>query len=152
MAIIADIQRDITEALRRHDALTVETLRMVSASFHNREIEKRGKGDAAPLSEEEAQDTLRREVKKRREAVELFTKGGRADLADKEKGELAIIERYLPAGPSEADVAAAIERVLAANPGATKKEFGKIMGAVMKELGAGADGSLVGGLLGKKLS
>jgi len=152
MALAADIQRDLIQALKSHDDMTVGTLRMVTAAFHNREIEKRGKGDASPLSEDETLEVLRREVKKRREAIGLYEKGGRPELAEKEKAELAVLQKYLPAGVSEAEIEAAVDRALAANPGATKKEFGKVMKAAMQELGGRAEGPVVAGMLNKKLS
>lgn len=126
------IEQDMKEAMRGKEELRLSVLRMIRASIQNRAIEKRAKGEE--LTEDEVVATVRSEGKKRRDAVEGFTAGGRPELAEKERRELAIIERYLPQEADDAElgvaVKAAIEEVKPAGP----KDFGKVMASVMRRL------------------
>ncbi len=132
------IQADLTEAMKAKQELRLSVLRMVKTALKNREIEKRN-----PLEEAEALQVLQALVKQRRESVEQFTRGGRLDLAEKESKEIAIIEGYLPAAPSEAELTDAIA-VAAAQTGATSP---KQMGAVMKAARERLQGKTVDGKL-----
>ena len=108
MPFIDRIQKDLTEAMKSKDELRLSVLRMVKSALKNKEIEK-----IRPLDDAESMQVLQTLVKQRKESVEQFTRGGRADLADKETREIAIIETYLPAAANEADVDRAIEAAIA---------------------------------------
>ena len=108
MSLAERIQKDLTEAMKSKEELRLSVLRMVKSAIKNKEIEK-----IRPLDEAESLQVLQTLVKQRKESVEQFTKGGRTDLADKETREIAIIETYLPAGASEADLDRAIEAAIA---------------------------------------
>jgi uncharacterized protein len=136
MSIVERIQKDLTEAMKSRDELRLSVLRMVKSALKNKEIEK-----IRPLDEAESLQVLQTLVKQRRESVEQFTKGGRADLADKETREIAIIEAYLPAGASDADLDLAIEAAIV-ETGATSP---KQMGAVIKSAKALLSGKTVDG-------
>jgi uncharacterized protein YqeY len=136
MSLAERIQKDLTEAMKSKEDLRLSVLRMVKSALKNREIEK-----IRPLDEAESLQVLQTLVKQRRESVEQFTKGGRADLADKETREIAIIETYLPAGATEADLDRAIEAAIA-ETGATSP---KQMGAVIKSAKALLAGKTVDG-------
>lgn len=138
MALLERITAEVKEALKAGNSDRVGTLRFLVAQLHNREIEKRGKGDSSPLSDDEVADVLRKEVKKRREAADLFRQGNRADMAEKEEAELKIIQEYLPAAPNEADVRKVVSELKA--KGIT--DFSALMKESMARL-KGADGSLV---------
>ena len=133
--------------MRAKDAPRRNTIRMVEAAIKNVEIDKRGKD----LDESEILAILQRQVKQRRESIEQFEKGGREDLADNERVEIAIIEQYLPRQLSrdevEARARAVIEQVGASGPG----DRGKVMGLLMRELRGEADGSLVNAVVGTLL-
>lgn len=143
MATQTKIHEDYDRALRTRQMPLVETLRLVLSAIKNREIEKRGKTGASELSEEEVIEVVTREVKKRKEAIELYAKGGRQDLVDKEQAELKIIEVYLPPLMSEDDIRDIVKNKLAdlGNPPAS--DFGKTMGVIMKDLKGKADAQLV---------
>lgn len=145
------INKDLIQALKDKNEVKLGTLRLFLASAHNREIEKRGKGEDPDLTDEEVLEVLRREAKKRKESIEIYGKGGRLDLADKEAAELKILENYLPAqlDPKEAEkiIDEAIERV---NPSGAK-DFGKVMGEAMKKLKGIADSGLVNKIIKEKL-
>ncbi len=136
MAFIERIQKDLTQAMKMKDELRLSVLRMVKTALKNKEIEK-----IRPLEDVEALQVLQTLVKQRRESVEQFTQGGRKDLADKETKEIAIIESYLPAAPSDAEISQAIEAALA-ETGATSS---KQMGAVIKGVRARLEGKTVDG-------
>jgi uncharacterized protein YqeY len=136
MTFIERIQKDLTEAMRAKDELRLSVLRMVKAALKNKEIEK-----IRPLEEAETLQVLQTLVKQRRESVEQFTRGGRTDLADKETKEIAIIEGYLPAAPSETQLDQAIEAAL----GETGANSLKQMGAVIKAAKAHLQGKTVDG-------
>ena len=143
---------DLKDAMKSGDGFKVGVLRMLASAFHNKEIEKKGKKLDPILSEEEAIEILFRETKKRKEAMEIFTKAGRNDLAEKELKELEIIKKYLPEQLGEEEIEknikAAIEKIGANNI----KDFGKVMAEAMKELKGRADASLVSGILKKQLN
>ncbi len=144
---LPDIQKDLKEAMKAGDSDKVAVLRMLSASLKNRQIEK---GKDAELAEEEVMQVLSKEAKKRKEAVEAFEKGGRPELAENEKKELAIIESYLPKQMSREEVVAAVEKILAGIE--DKSNAGIVMKAVMGELKGKADGKLISEIVKSKLS
>jgi hypothetical protein len=136
MALVDRIQKDLTDAMKSKDELRLSVLRMVKSAFKNKEIEK-----IRPLEEAEALQILQTLVKQRRESVEMFAKGGRTDLADKETREIAIIETYLPAGASAEEMDRAIEAAIAETGANSPKQ----MGAVIKAARAKLEGKSVDG-------
>jgi uncharacterized protein len=136
MTLAEKIQKDITDAMRAKDELRLSALRMVKSAITYKEDEKRRK-----LDETESVQLLQTLVKQRKESIDQFGKGGRQDLVDKETKELAIIESYLPAGASDAEMDAAIAKAIA-ETGATSI---KQMGAVVKSAKAALEGKTVDG-------
>ncbi|HTU32840.1 MAG TPA: GatB/YqeY domain-containing protein [Candidatus Acidoferrum sp.] len=136
MTYIDRIQSDLTAAMKGKDELRLSVLRMVKAALKNKEIEK-----MHALSDLESLQVLQTLVKQRKESVEQFTKGGRTDLAEKEAKEIAIIEEYLPAAPSDAEIQRAIEEAVE-EAGADSL---KHMGAVIKAARARLEGKAVDG-------
>ena len=151
MPLHQKIDDDLKSALKSRDVFTVGVLRMLSASLHNRSIEKKGKGQDAELTDDEVQEVLGREAKKRKEAAEIYEKGGRPDLGSKEKQEFILIKAYLPEEMGSEEIEKVVEGVLAQMGSVTQKEFGKVMGEVMKQLKGRADASTVSAILKKKL-
>jgi uncharacterized protein len=136
MALIERIQKDLTEAMMSKDELRLSVLRMIKSALKYKEIEK-----VRPLDAAESMQVLQTLVKQRRESVDQFAKGGRQDLVEKETREIAILENYLPAAPSDAELNEAIE-VAIAETGATSP---KSMGAVIKAAKARLEGKTVDG-------
>lgn len=151
MTLEAKIKSDFITAFKARNAEVADTLRMLQSALHNRIIEKKGKGEEATLSDEEVLEIIRRESKKRKEAANLFTEGGRADLAEKELKELKILEVYLPAQMSEEDIRKEVAAVIASMGPVDPKDFGKVMGAVMKQLKGKADAGLANKILKEQL-
>src|ERR1700739_4577452 len=108
MPFIDRIQKDLTEAMKSKDELRLSVLRMMKSALKNKEIEK-----IRPLDDAESLQILQTLIKQRKESAEQFARGGRADLADKETREIALIEAYLPAAPTDAEIDGAIEASIA---------------------------------------
>jgi uncharacterized protein YqeY len=124
--------------MRGGDALRRDVLRMASNAAYN--VEKRNQ---RPLTDDEYVAVLTREVKTRRESVEAYEKGGRADLADKEKAEIAILSEYLPQALSDAEVDALINEAIAATGATNARDLGKVMGWLSPRTRGRADGKVV---------
>jgi uncharacterized protein len=139
MPLVEQIQKDLTEAMKSKDELRLSVLRMVKSALKNKEIEK-----IRPLEEAEALQILQTLVKQRRESVEMFTKGGRTDLAEKETREIAVIESYLPASASTEDMDRAIEAAISATGANSAKQMGAVIKAAREHLaGKTVDGKVL---------
>lgn len=136
MSLAETIQKDLVAAMRAKDELKLSVLRGVKAAIKHREVEK-----IRALEESESIGILQMLVKQRKESIEQFTKGNRPELAEKETKELAILESYLPAGASVAEMDAAIDKAIAETNATSMKQ----MGAVVKAAKAGLEGKTVDG-------
>lgn len=142
------IQSQMTDAMRNKDQLRLSVLRMMKAAVKNKEIDK-----MKPLDENEVMAVLNTLVKQRKDSVEQFRNGGREELAQKEEAEIKIIEEYLPAAASEADIRKAIDEAVEETGAASMKDMGKVMKAALARLaGKSADGSRVSQMVKEKLS
>ena len=148
MSLKQQVISDLTASMKAQDAARTSTLRMVKAAFMNREIEKGGE-----LDDEEMMKLLRSLVKQRRDSVEQYEKGGRQELADKEKSEIVVIEAYLPVAASRDEIEKAIDAALAETGATSMKDMGRVMKAAQTALaGKNADGRVVSDLVKTKLS
>ncbi len=130
-----DINNAVKDAMRAKDERKLSTLRMVNSTIKNADIAARGEGKP-PLTDADLLGVFQKMIKQRQELVELYDKGGRAELADQEREEIAIISAYLPKQMSEADVKAAISAAVAETNAAGMKDMGKVI-AVLKAKYAG---------------
>jgi len=146
MTLADRLQEDLHRALRAGDSLRVSTIRLARAAIHNASIE-RGRA----LTDAEIEEIITREMKRRREAIEAFGKGGRDDLVQKETLELAILSEYLPPQLSEADLRAIVAEAVAQVSAAGPQDMGRVMGAVMPKVKGRADGGLVSRLVREAL-
>ena len=155
------IQAAIKEAMRSKDELRLSVLRMLSSAMHNREIEKRTKsGKSEELAEEEITASIRSEVKKRRDSIAEFEKGGRKDLVEKESSELKILDGYLPQELSDEEIEKIVKEVIGSIGEVTPKpfdkaqgrDFGRVMGEVMKKIKGQASGDRVSDIVRKVLT
>jgi len=136
MSLAEKIQKDMTDAMRARDELRLSVLRGIKSAIKLKEVEK-----IRALDETESIQILQTLVKQRKESIEQFTKGNRLDLAGKETKELAIIETYLPAGATDAEMDAAIAKAIADSGANSIKQ----MGAVVKAAKAALEGKTVDG-------
>jgi uncharacterized protein len=147
MTLREKIQEDFKQSMKSQNADRLGTIRMLTAALHNREIEKKSKTNESVLTDEEVLEVIQREAKKRREAAELYTRGNRNDLAEKEKKELLIFQEYLPKQLSDDEVKKVLAEIIAKSGVKTEKDFGKLMGEAMKALKGKADAKKVGEML-----
>jgi uncharacterized protein YqeY len=147
MSLKERIISDLTASMKAQDAPRTSTLRMVKAAVMNREIEKHGE-----LDDEEMSKLLRSLVKQRRDSVEQYEKGGRQELADKEKTEIEVIEAYLPQAASREEIETAVAAAMGETGANSMKDMGRVMKAVQTALaGKNADGRTVSEIVKAKL-
>ena len=150
MSLQATIDRDFTAALKHQDLEALSALRLLRAELTM--TEKSRPRDGQPLSEDEVLKVIRSAVKKIQESIEEYTKGNRPDLVDKEKKDLAVMERYLPAALSDEQVAELVKAARAELPAGQRDNFGAVMGAVMKKTANTVDGNRVRDLVTQELA
>src|SRR5687767_1999840 len=129
MSLKETIISDLTAAMKAQDGGRVSTLRMVKANLMNRKIEKGGE-----LTDEEVQKALQSLVKQRRDSIEQYEKGGRAELAAKEALEITHIEAYLPQAATPEEIEQAVAEAVAETGGSSMKEMGAVMKAAQAKL------------------
>ena len=147
MSLKAEIQEAVKGAMKSADALTLSTLRLLLSAVHNEEIRVRKE-----LTTEEIQKTIVTLCKQRSEAIELFRKGGREELAQKEEAELAILQRFLPQPLSEDEVKCLIQASIAETGATGIQDLGKVMKLVMPKVSGRSDGKRVNELARTLLS
>ena len=136
------IKNQIKEAMMAKDAVRLTVLRGLSSAVTNDLVDK-GRTPQGELTDEETLAVIRRQVKQRKDAIEQFTVGGREDLVESEKAELAILEVYLPQMMSEDEVRKIVETKKIELAITDPKDKGKLMSEIMKELKGKADGMIV---------
>ncbi len=146
MNISDGLKKAAVEAAKARDQVKLDTVRMASSAIHYREIEKR-----SPLEEAEGMSVSFPLCKQRKEAMEQFEKGGRADLVAKEKRELEILLSFLPPQLSRDEIAAKARQVIEAVGAKSRQDMGKVIKVLMKELAGKADGAMVSSVIGELL-
>ena len=130
-----DIKQALVDSMKAGDTARRDTIRLIQAALKNRDIELRGSANA-PEDDVLATEVLQKMVKQRRESIELYEKGGRAELAAAERAEVAVIESFLPAQMDDAQIAAAVDAIVTETGAGSVKDMGRVM-AVLKERHAG---------------
>ncbi|MCY0900768.1 MAG: GatB/YqeY domain-containing protein [Firmicutes bacterium] len=138
MGLGAQLSEDLKQAMRDKDKVKLSVLRMVKAAVRNAEID--GRRD---LSDDEVIGVLRKEVKQRRETIATLEGSGREDLIAEAEAEILVLSAYLPAALSEAELIAIVREVAEQVGAVSKADMGKLMPAVMKRVGAAAEGRTV---------
>lgn len=146
MGLKVKLSTDMKDAMRAGDKLRLSTIRFLLSELKNAEIAK-----GEELSDEETVEIVQRQIKRRREAIDQYRKGGREDLAEKEEAEASILERYLPKQLTDEEIIAVIEEAISQTGASSKKEMGKVMGAVMPKVKGKADGARVSRLVSERL-
>jgi uncharacterized protein YqeY len=164
MSLKVKIQEDLRAALVQKRELELSVLRMLVSAVNNKETEKKTKiwkenPDLSPekiqkgaeLSEEEIFDAISSEIKKRREAIEGFEKGGRKESADKERAELEILQKYLPAQMPEEEIKKLVAEAIKNSGAKEMKDMGKVMGMITAQMKGKADMSQVSRIVKESL-
>ncbi len=146
MALADRLAEDLKKAMLAGDALRVSTIRLARAAIHNMTIE-RGRA----LTDDEVIEVLGREMKRRREAIEAFTKGGRDDLVRKESLELAILAEYAPAPLSPEELRTLVAAAIAQVQAKDARDIGRVMAVVMPKVKGRADGAAVNKMVREQL-
>lgn len=141
---------DLKTAMREKDALALGTIRMLKSAIKNAAIEKGGAG--AELDDAEISTVIRKEVKKRQDAIESYRGAGRDELAEQEEAELALLNAYLPEPLGEAEIAAIVDAAIAETGASSRKDMGQVMKLVQERVAGRADGKTLSQAVMAKLS
>lgn len=141
------LQQDMKEALKSGDSFKRTLLGMVLSAVKNKEIEKRSE-----LGEDDTIAIISSEIKKRKDAIEQYEKGGRLELAEQEKNEAEMLMVYMPEQMSEEDVRTEVKKAIAETGAKDIKEMGKVIGAIMARVKGKADGQVVSRLVKEELT
>ena len=124
-----DLQKALKEAMLAKDTATTGAVRLIIAGQKEKDVEARGKGQEK-ATDAELLSMMQGMIKQRNDSIKMFIEGNRPELADKEKAEIAVIERFLPKQMSEAEAEAAVKAVIVETGAASMKDMGKVMGAL----------------------
>ena len=150
MTLQQRVDSDLKEAMRAKDATKLNVLRMLKSALKYAAI---AKSDAeAELSDAEAVQVIRKQAKQRQDSIESFEKGGRAELAEKEKEELAILNTYLPQGMTCDELAKVVRETIAELGATSKAQMGAVMKALQAKVGGRADGKTLSSEVQKQLT
>ena len=144
------VDSDLKEAMRAKDVTKLAVLRMLKSALKYAAIAK--SGAEAELSDAEGVQVIRKQAKQRHDSIESFEKGGRAELADKEKEELAILNTYLPQGMSPDELAKVVRETIAEIGATSKAQMGAVMKALQVKVGGRADGKMLSAEVAGQLS
>lgn len=148
MELREKIMADVKSAMVSKDTLKLNTLRFLQAAIKNKEIDSRPN----PITEKDVMDVIKKMVKQRKESIAQFQTAGRQDLVDQEAAELKVMEAYLPAQMSEAEVAKIVTEVIEKLGAKTQKDMGPVIKEVMARTAGQADGKMINELIKSKLS
>lgn len=144
--MISKIWEDLTKALKAKDKLKVSVIRLLIADIHDQKIEKQ-----AELTDEEVVALIRKGIKQRQEAIDLYLQGKRGDLVAKEKEELDILNTYLPQQLSPQELEKIVKDTISLSGVSGPQDFGKVMGLVMGKIKGRAEGNLVAQIVRQSL-
>ena len=142
MTLKEQITEDMKSAMRAKEAERLGTIRLLLAAIKQREVDERITVDDAGIIA-----IIEKLIKQRKDSIEQFQKAGRTDLVDQESKELGILQAYMPAQLSEAEVQAAIQKTISSLGAAGPQDMGKVIGALKAQLAGNADMGMVSGLV-----
>ncbi len=146
MCLSARIERDYIAAYKAKDALILSVLRLLKSAVKNMQVEK-----MRPLTDEEVFEVVMRQVKQRQDSITQYSEAHREDLAAKEQAELDILQQYMPPPLETEALAGVIDAAIAAIPGATMREMGKVMNSILAEYKGRVDGKVLSDMVREKL-
>ncbi len=147
MTLAQRLQAELKDAMRDRDELRRDTLRMVLAAAQNAEKQAR-----RPLSDEELLGVLKREVKTRRESIEVYEKGDRPDLAAKERSEIEVLSGFLPAALAEDELRTMVREAIAESGATSARDLGRVMALLSPRTRNRADGRQVSAMVAQELA
>jgi uncharacterized protein YqeY len=147
MSLKEQLTDDMKAAMRAKESARLATIRLIIAEVKRKEVDEQ-----TELNDDQVVAVIEKMVKQRKDSISQFEAGGRADLAEIEKGELAILSAYMPAGLSDEEIAAEVAAAVAATGAAGPQDMGKVMGVLKPKLAGRADMTVVSGLVKKALT
>ena len=147
MSLKAQITEDMKAAMRAKESARLATIRLIIAEIKRKEVDEQ-----TELNDQQVVAVIEKMVKQRKDSISQFEAGGRADLAEIEKGELAILSTYMPAGLSDEEIAAEVAAAVAATGASGPQDMGKLMGVLKPKLAGRADMTVVSALVKKALA
>jgi uncharacterized protein YqeY len=147
VSILERLEKDMVKAAKARDAERLGVIRFVRSRAKNRQIELKRE-----LKDEDVTEVLARIAKQHRESIEQFTQGGRDELVESEKRQLAIVEEYLPEQLSEDEISGIVDEAIAETGASGPRDMGAVMKAVMPKVKGRADGKVVKGLVQARLT
>ncbi len=145
--LLDKVNQDLIIAQKSRDSMAVSTLRLLLADVKNAQIAK-GKD----LTNEELIDQIQKSAKRHKESIEAYQKGGRADLVNKEKAELELLNKYLPSQLSDEEIAKVVDDVISSSGASGVSDMGRVMGEVMAKVKGRADGNVVSKIVRSRLN
>jgi uncharacterized protein len=149
MNLETKVMAEMKDAMKSKDEASLRSLRAIKAEIIKAKTEP---GAGGVIDEAIEQKFLQKMVKQRKDSLEIFEKQGRADLAEKEKEELAVIQRFLPTQLSEIEVTAIVQAIITETGASSTADLGKVMGAASKQLSGKADGKMISSIVKNLLS
>jgi len=143
---LATINKQIVEAMKAKDEIRLSTLKLLSSALHNAKIDKRG-----DLTKEEELTVVRREAKKRKDAIEAYKKVGADKRAEREEKELLVLQEFLPEEFSDEEILKLVDEAVVATGASGSQDMGKVMGRVMAKAKGRVDGERVAEMVRRKL-
>ena len=145
--MLEKLQQQLKESMKNKDEMRTSVLRMLISEFKYAQIEKK-----SALDDAEATQVVKRAIKKRKEAIEMYEKGGRSDLASKESAELKILQEFVPAEMDEATIRQKVDEVIAELGVTEKKDMGRVIKEVLARYKGLIDGKMAQKIISEKLS
>ena len=142
----------LKDAMKAKDKSATSNLRLILAALKDRDIAARSRGKSDGVDDSEIVDLLQKMVRQRHDSIEMFQKGNRQDLVEKEQGEIMVIERFLPKQLSDEETRAAVDEVVSELEASTIKDMGRVMGVLKTRYAGRMDFGKAGGLVKARLS
>lgn len=142
----------LKDAMKAKDKQATSTLRLILAALKDRDIAARSRGNSDGVGEDEILDLLQKMVRQGRDSIEMYQKGDREDLVEKEQSEIEVIERFLPKQLGEDETKAAVDEVIGEQEASTIKDMGRVMGELKKRFAGRMDFGKASGLVKARLS
>ncbi len=146
------ITSGLKEAMKSKDAARLATLRLITAAIKDKDIALRGEGNEAGVTDKDVLGILAKMVKQRQESARAYEEGGRLDLAEREQDEITVIEEFLPKKLTDNEVAAAVDKAIAATGASSIRDMGKVMGVLKADYAGRMDFGSVGPMVKDRLA
>lgn len=146
-----DLQKALKESMLNHDTVTVGAVRLIIAGMKEKDVEARGKG-LEKATDAELLSMMQGMIKQRNDSIKMYVDGNRHDLTDKEKSEIAVIEKFLPKQMSEAEIETVLKGLISSTGASSIKDMGKVMGALKTQYAGQLDMGKASGMIKSLLS